>query len=47
MNITILYYLLIAIMLVGVAGALIPGIPDTGLILAAILVWGFITQFEG
>ena len=37
-----LYWSLIFIMLIGVAGAIIPGLPGAGLILAAVLVWGFV-----
>ncbi|ELR97311.1 DUF456 domain-containing protein [Gloeocapsa sp. PCC 73106] len=47
MNLIILYFVLIAVMLIGVVGALLPAIPGVGLILAAILVWGFVTQFHG
>ncbi|GAB4203025.1 MAG: hypothetical protein Fur006_56990 [Coleofasciculaceae cyanobacterium] len=35
----ILYWVLIAVMLVGVVGAVVPGIPGPSLILGAILVW--------
>lgn len=42
-----LYWLLLIVMLVGVAGALIPGLPGSSLILVAILVWGFIQGFSG
>lgn len=47
MSLIILYFVLIAIMLIGVLGSLLPAIPGVGLILAAILVWGFVTQFHG
>ncbi len=40
----ITYWLLIALMLVGVIGAVIPGVPGTSLILVAIIIWGF---FQG
>jgi uncharacterized protein YqgC (DUF456 family) len=39
MAITILYWVLIAVMLVGVFGAVAPGVPGPSLILGAILVW--------
>lgn len=42
-----LYWLLVVVMLVGVAGAVIPGLPGSSLILAAILVWGFVQGFSG
>ncbi|MEM9925266.1 MAG: DUF456 family protein [Cyanobacteria bacterium P01_D01_bin.50] len=38
----IIYWLLILLMLVGVIGAVIPGIPGTSLVLIAIIIWGFI-----
>ena len=38
----IIYWLLILLMLAGVIGAVIPGIPGTSLILIAIIIWGFI-----
>jgi hypothetical protein len=47
MSITILYWLLIVVMLVGVVGAVVPGIPGPSLILAAILVWGVVQGFSG
>lgn len=47
MNIAVLYYILLAVMAVGVIGALVPAIPGIGLILLAILIWGFATSFQG
>ena len=38
----ILYWLLVALMLVGIVGAVVPGIPGTSLILIAIAIWGVI-----
>jgi len=46
-NMVIIYWLLLVVMLVGVAGAVIPGLPGSSLILTAILVWGFIDGFSG
>lgn len=40
-----LYWFLIALMSVGVIGAVIPGIPGTSLILVAILIWGGVQGF--
>ncbi len=45
MDLTVLYWILIAVMLVGVAGAVLPGVPGPSLILGAILVWCFATKF--
>lgn len=45
MSLFILYWVLIAVMLVGVVGAVAPGIPGPSLILAAILVWCIVTKF--
>ncbi len=44
---TALYWLLVAIMVVGIIGSVVPGIPGTGLIVIAILIWGFIHGFAG
>ena len=41
-TIEIIYGLLITLMLAGVIGAVVPGIPGTSLILIAIIVWGFV-----
>jgi uncharacterized protein len=46
MNLTILYWILVALMGIGVIGAVVPGIPGPSLILAAILVWSFVTKFS-
>lgn len=45
MSITVLYWILIAVMLVGVVGAVVPGIPGPSLILGAILVWTVVLGF--
>ena len=45
MSLTILYWLLIAVMLFGIVGAVVPGIPGSSLILVAILIWGLVTGF--
>ncbi|WP_293104554.1 hypothetical protein [Moorena sp. SIOASIH] len=39
MNLAILYWVLIGLMLVGVLGATLPGLPGTSLILMAMAVW--------
>ena len=43
----LIYWLLLIVMLVGIAGSIIPGLPGSSLILAAILVWGFVHGFSG
>jgi uncharacterized protein YqgC (DUF456 family) len=45
MNITIVYWVLIAVMLVGVIGAVVPAVPGPSLILGAILVWTIVQGF--
>jgi uncharacterized protein len=45
MDLTILYWVLIAVMLVGIVGAVIPGIPGPSLILVAVLIWEIATGF--
>lgn len=47
MDLTILYWILVTIMLLGAIGELIPGMPGASIILAAILVWSVVTQFAG
>ncbi|MFM7791663.1 MAG: DUF456 domain-containing protein, partial [Microcystis panniformis] len=47
MALVILYYFLIAIMIVGIIGELLPAIPGMSLILIAMVVWGFVTKFAG
>ena len=42
---TILYWLLVAVMVVGVIGAVVPAIPGTSLIVAAIVIWGIVHDF--
>jgi uncharacterized protein YqgC (DUF456 family) len=46
MSITIIYWVLIAVMLVGVIGAVVPAIPGPSLILGAILVWIVVQGFN-
>lgn len=41
-----LYWLLVALMLVGIVGAVVPGVPGTSLILVAILIWGAVAGFS-
>ncbi|MBD2466002.1 DUF456 family protein [Oscillatoria sp. FACHB-1407] len=43
----ILYWLLVAVMIVGVVGAVVPGLPGTILIVGAIVTWGFLNSFTG
>lgn len=38
----VLYWLLVALMGVGIIGAVVPGIPGTSLILVAIIIWGVV-----
>jgi uncharacterized protein YqgC (DUF456 family) len=39
----IIYFLLVALMVVGIIGAVVPAIPGSSLILTAIIIWGFIS----
>lgn len=41
-----LYWVLVITMLVGIVGAIVPGIPGTSLILAAIVIWGAVKGFS-
>ena len=38
----ILYWVLVAVMAIGIIGAVVPGIPGTSLILVAIIIWGVV-----
>jgi uncharacterized protein YqgC (DUF456 family) len=40
-----LYWILVAVMLLGVIGAIVPGIPGISLILAAVVIWGAVKGF--
>jgi uncharacterized protein YqgC (DUF456 family) len=40
----IIYWLLIAVMLVGVIGSVVPAIPGSSLILGAIIIWGIVSS---
>ncbi|MBD2194045.1 MULTISPECIES: DUF456 domain-containing protein [Calothrix] len=40
----IIYWLLVAVMIVGIIGAVVPAIPGTSLILIAIIIWGFVSS---
>jgi uncharacterized protein YqgC (DUF456 family) len=43
---TVLYWLLVVVMVVGVIGAVVPAIPGASLIVAAIVVWGIAHGFN-
>jgi uncharacterized protein YqgC (DUF456 family) len=47
MDIMLLYWLLVAVMVVGVIGAVVPGIPGITLSIAAIAIWGLVRGFSG
>jgi hypothetical protein len=47
MNLTILYWIVLAMMGIGVIGAIIPGLPGSSIILVAILIWSVATKFTG
>ncbi|MBD2346515.1 DUF456 domain-containing protein [Anabaena subtropica] len=40
----ILYWLLVALMIVGVIGSVVPAIPGTSLILIAVIIWGIVSS---
>ncbi|UKO96280.1 DUF456 domain-containing protein [Nostoc sp. UHCC 0870] len=40
----IIYWLLLALMIVGIIGAVVPAIPGTSLILVAIIIWGIVSH---
>lgn len=47
MDITTIYWIVLAVMGLGVIGAIIPGLPGSSIILAAIVVWSIATGFTG
>lgn len=47
MDFTILYWVLVAMMMIGAIGELIPGMPGASLVLAGILIWAIATGFAG
>ncbi|HLO87262.1 MAG TPA: DUF456 family protein [Nostocaceae cyanobacterium] len=40
----IIYWLLIAVMIVGIVGAVVPAIPGSSLILASVIIWGVVSH---
>jgi uncharacterized protein len=42
----VLYWVLVAVMLVGVVGTVVPGIPGSSLVVAAIAIWGAVQGFS-
>lgn len=42
----ILYWVLVAVMVFGVVGAVVPGIPGSSLILGSIVIWAFANSFS-
>lgn len=47
MDLITIYWLVLAMMIVGVIGAIIPGLPGSSIILSAILIWSIATDFTG
>ncbi|MBE9044457.1 DUF456 family protein [Pleurocapsales cyanobacterium LEGE 10410] len=45
MDLTIIYWIVLALMAIGIVGAVVPGLPGTSLILVAILIWCIATGF--
>ena len=45
MDITIIYWIVLALMGVGIIGAIIPGLPGSSIILVAIVIWSVATGF--
>jgi uncharacterized protein YqgC (DUF456 family) len=43
----LLYWTLVVVMVVGVVGAFVPALPGISLIVAAILIWGWVVGFAG
>jgi uncharacterized protein len=47
MEITTIYWIVLAVMGIGVIGSMIPGLPGSSIILAAIVGWSIFTGFAG
>jgi uncharacterized protein len=47
MDLTVVYWILVATMFIGAIGEFIPGVPGTSLILLAISIWAIVTKFAG
>lgn len=47
MDIITLYYIVLALMGIGIVGAIIPGLPGSSIILTAIAIWSIATKFAG
>ena len=47
MDLTTIYWIVLALMGIGVIGAIIPGLPGSSIILVAILIWSIATNFAG
>lgn len=47
MDLITIYWIVLALMGVGVIGAIIPGLPGSSIILLAILIWSIATNFTG
>lgn len=47
MDIITIYWIVLAVMAIGVIGAMIPGLPGSSIILAAIVGWSIFTGFAG
>lgn len=47
MDLVTIYWIVLAVMAIGVIGAIIPGLPGSSIILTAILGWSIVTKFAG
>ena len=47
MDLLTIYWIVLGIMIIGVIGAIIPGLPGSSFILAALLIWSIATNFTG
>ncbi|MPZ71538.1 MAG: DUF456 family protein, partial [Actinobacteria bacterium] len=42
----VLFWIVVAVMIVGIAGSVIPGIPGVWMIFLVALIYGFLTEFD-
>jgi uncharacterized protein len=46
MSASVIYWIVLALMLVGIIGAFVPGIPGMILVVVGVVIWGFVKGFD-
>jgi uncharacterized protein len=47
MNATVVYWIVLTMMLVGIIGAFVPGLPGMIFVVVGVIIWGFVKGFDG